>query len=226
MCEACSRAPFLALIGVLTFVVATSPNLSLAADLPDFSGAWDSETWSTVGWPTEPPYTSAGRLAQQAYDADPQDDPARNCISPFLVHQISAPFPHEIIQQEHRATFLYENFHQVRRVWLNGRDHPEDAYPTLMGHSIGWWEGDTLVVDTRNVEAGYMRPQGLPHTENLHVIERYTLLDGGERKQLVITIDDPEYYREPWSVTKTYVRFNEEDILDYDCVPRLHVSGE
>lgn len=226
MCEACSRAPFLALIGVLTFVVATSPNLSLAADLPDFSGAWDSETWSTVGWPTEPPYTSAGRLAQQAYDADPQDDPARNCISPFLVHQISAPFPHEIIQQEHRATFLYENFHQVRRVWLNGRDHPEDAYPTLMGHSIGWWEGDTLVVDTRNVEAGYMRPQGLPHTENLHVIERYTLLDGGERKQLVITIDDPEYYREPWSVTKTYVRFNEEDILDYDCVPRLHLPGE
>ena len=226
MCEACSRAPFLALIGVLTFVVATSPNLSLAADLPDFSGAWDSETWSTVGWPTEPPYTSAGRLAQQTYDADPQDDPARNCISPFLVHQISAPFPHEIIQQEHRATFLYENFHQVRRVWLNGRDHPEDAYPTLMGHSIGWWEGDTLVVDTRNVEAGYMRPQGLPHTENLHVIERYTLLDGGERKQLVITIDDPEYYREPWSVTKTYVRFNEEDILDYDCVPRLHLPGE
>ena len=225
MCEACSRAPFLALIGVLTFVVATSPNLSLAADLPDFSGAWDSETWSTVGWPTEPPYTSAGRLAQQAYDADPQDDPARNCISPFLVHQISAPFPHEIIQQEHRATFLYENFHQVRRVWLNGRDHPEDAYPTLMGHSIGWWEGDTLVVDTRNVEAGYMRPQGLPHTENLHVIERYTLLDGGERKQLVITIDDPEYYREPWSVTKTYARFN-ENILDYDCVPRLHVPGE
>ena len=225
MCEAYDRAPFLVLIGALTFLMAVPPNLSLAADLPDFSGAWDSEVWSTVGWPTEPPYTPAGRLAQQAYDADPQDDPTQNCISPFLVHQISAPFPHEIIQQEHRITFLYENFHQVRRVWLDGRDHPEDAYPTLMGHSIGWWEGDTLVVDTRNVEAGYMRPQGLPHTENLHVIERYTLLDGGERKQLVITLDDPEYYWEPWSVTKIYVPFN-EDILDYDCVPRLHVPGE
>ena len=225
MCEAYGRTPLLALIGVLTFVVAVSPNLSLAADLPDFSGAWESETWSTVGWPTEPPYTSAGRLAQQAYEADPQDDPTQNCLSPALVLHISAPFPHEIIQQEHRVTFLYESFHQVRRVWLDERDHPEDAYPTLMGHSIGWWEGDTLVVDTRNVEAGHMRPQGLPHTEGLHVIERYTLLDDGERKQLVITLDDPAYYREPWSVTKTYARFN-ENILDYDCVPRLHVPGE
>ena len=225
MCEAYDRAPFLALIGLLAFVAAASTNLSLAADLPDFSGAWNSETWSTVGWPTDPPYTPVGRSAQRVYEADPRDDPSKDCIPPALVHQISAPFPYEIIQQEHRVTFLYENFHQVRRVWLDGRDHPEDTYPTLMGHSIGWWEGDTLVVDTRNVEAGYMRPQGLPHTTSLHVIERYTLLDGGERKQLEITIDDPEYYREPWSVTKTYVPFN-EDILDYVCVPRLHVPGE
>ena len=225
MCEAYDRAPLLALMGLLIFMAVGLPNLSFAVDPPDFSGAWDSETWSTVGWPTEPPYTPAGRFAQQAYEADPQDDPTQNCIPPVLVHQISAPFPHEIIQQEHRVTFLYENFHQVRRVWLDGRDHPEDAYPTLMGHSIGWWEGDTLVVDTRSVEAGYMRPQGLPHTESLHLIERYTLLDDGERKQLVITIDDPEYYREPWSVTKTYIRFN-EDILDYDCVPRLHLPGK
>lgn len=225
MREVHGRAPLLVMIGTLLLAAVVSPRPSVAAEVPELSGAWNSETWSTEGWPTDPPYTPAGRSAQDAYEANPSDDPVLNCVQQAVGRMISAPFPHEVIQQEHRVTFLYENFHQVRRVWLDGRGHPDDQYPTLMGHSIGWWEGDTLVVDTRNVEAGYIRPQGLPHTEHLHVIERYTLLDGGERKQLEITIDDPEYYREPWTATKTYARFD-EDILDYVCIPRPHAPGE
>ena len=222
MHEAKARVPLRALIGALLAGVLVSSGPAVAEG--DFSGAWQGEAWSTEGWPTDPPFTPAGRAAQDAYDADRKDDPILNCIQQAVGRIISAPFPHEIIQQEHRITFLYENFHQVRRVWMDGREHPEDEYPTLMGHSIGWWEGDTLVVDTRNVEAGFMRPQGLPHTGNLHLTERYTLLDGGERKQLEITIEDPEYYREPWSVTKTYARFDDV-IRDYVCIPRPHVPG-
>ncbi len=218
------RVSVLVIIGSLLIAVALVPRVSVGAD-ERLAGAWNSETWSTVGWPTDPPFTAAGRAAQDAYEANPSNDPVLDCVQQAVGRMISAPFPHEIIVQDHRVTFLYENFHQVRRVWLDGRDHPEDSYPTLMGHSIGWWEGDTLVVDTRNVEAGHVRPQGLPHTENLHVIERYTVLDGGTRKQLEITIDDPEYYREPWTVTKTYARFDGE-ILDYVCIPRSHVPGE
>jgi len=224
MREANRRVPVLVMIGALLVAVALLPKASVAAD-EDLSGAWNSETWSTEGWPTDPPFTPAGRAAQDAYEANPLNDPVLNCVQQAVGRAISAPFPHEVILQDHRVTFLYENFHQVRRVWLDGRGHPDDSYPTLMGHSIGRWEGDTLVVDTRNVEAGYIRPQGLPHTENLHVIERYTALDGGARKQLEITIDDPEYYREPWTVTKIYARFDEE-ILDYVCIPRSHAPGE
>jgi len=195
-----------------------------AADepVPDLSGVWESEAWSTEAWAEEPPYTAAGRAAQETWAADPAADPSLRCLVP-LGRIISAPLPHEIIQEEDRITILYEYEHQVRRVFMDGRDHPDDAYPTLMGHSIGWWEGDTLVVDTVDVEAGLFRPQGIPYTQDLHMVERFTLLDGGTRMQGEIEIRDPEYYREPWSVTKTYRRTDEE-LKDYECIVREHLT--
>ncbi|MDX1562029.1 MAG: hypothetical protein R3305_03845, partial [Gammaproteobacteria bacterium] len=178
---------------------------SLAADdRPDFSGVWESEAWSTEGWPLEPPFTAAGRAAQQDWEANPDDDPSLRCYIP-LGRIISAPMPHEVLQQEDRMTFLYEYEHQVRRVFMDGRGHP-DSYPTLMGHSIGHWDGDTLVVETVGMEPGLFRPQGFPYTGDLKLTERYTLTDGGARMIAEFIIDDPEYYAETWSVRKSYRR--------------------
>jgi hypothetical protein len=91
-----------------------------------------------------------------------------------------------------------------------------------MGHSVGRIEGDTLIIDTRGVEAGYLRPQGLPHTENLHIIEKHTLLGDG-KKLIELTIDDPEFYLEPWTVNMTWSEVDDE-ILDYDCRIREHIK--
>ena len=90
-----------------------------------------------------------------------------------------------------------------------------------MGHSIGKIEGNTLTIDTIGVEAGYLRPQAFPHGDNLHVIEKHTLLAPG-KKRIEMTIDDPEYYREfsvsmDWSTT-------DDEILDYDCRIRPHLN--
>ena len=177
---------------------------------------------ATAPWPTEPPYTEAGRAAQDYWAAHPEEDPVQICV--FQLWRIaSAPLPHEIIQQDDVIYILYEYEHQVRRIFLDGRGHPEDEYPTLMGHSIGWWDGDTLVIETTNVEDGYLRPQGYPHTTSAVFTERHTLLDDG-RRRLEITIDEPEYYREPWTVTLNWVRFD-DDIRDYECIVRPHVPG-
>lgn len=190
---------------------------------PDFSGVWTQEGWATEPWPSEPPFTSAGKAAQEAWEADNASDPTHRCIF-NLVRIISAPFPHEIIQQENRLTMIYEYQHQVRRVFLDGRGHPEDDYPTLMGHSTGRWDGDTLIIDTTLTEAGYLRPQGFPHTENMRLIERETLLEDGTRRSTEITIDDPEFYREAWTVTIVSKKID-EDIRDYDCIIREHLPG-
>lgn len=192
-------------------------------DVPDFSGVWKFQGSATSSWPLNPPWTVEGLAAQKAWAAAPEKDPAHLCI--FHLGRIaSAPLPHEIIQHDGRVTILYEYQHQVRRIYMDGRDHPKDEYPTLMGHSIGWWEGNTLVVDTTGVEAGYLRPQGLPYTASAHFIERYTLLADGKHKKMEITIDDPIYYREPWSVTLNWSRAD-FDIRDYDCIVRPHVKG-
>jgi len=191
--------------------------------VPDFSGNWALEGSATDPWPVEPPYTAAGRAAQDEWAAHPERDPAHMCVV-HLWRIASAPLPHEIIQQEERLTILYEYQHQVRRVFMDGRDHPEDEYPTLMGHSIGWWDGDTLVIETTDVENGYLRPQGYPHTSDAIFTQRDSLMDDGQRRQLEITIDDPEYYREPWAVTLNWVR-TDDVIRDYDCIVRPHVPG-
>ncbi len=209
---------------VLTALTMVCPALAATQDaVPDFSGVWMLDGSATAPWPTEPPYTAAGREAQAYWAAHPEEDSVRVCV--FQLWRIgSAPLPHEIIQQDDRLTILYEYEHQVRRIFLDGRGHPEDEYPTLMGHSIGWWEGETLVIETTNAEAGYLRPQGYPHTSAAVFTQRDTLLDGGQRRRLEVTIDEPEYYREPWTVTLHWVRFD-EDIRDYECVVRPHVPG-
>jgi hypothetical protein len=197
---------------------------AVAADgVPNFSGVWAMKGSATATWPSNPPWTAEGKAAQAAWAIAPEKDPAQLCIF-HLGRIVSAPLPHEFIQQDGRITILYEYQHQVRRVYLDGRDHPKDEYPTLMGHSVGWWEGDTLIVDTTGVDAGYLRPQGLPYTDSAHFIERYTLLDDGKLKKLVISIDDPAYYREPWDVTLIWSRAD-YDIRDYDCIVRPHVKG-
>ncbi|MBN1238502.1 MAG: hypothetical protein JXB36_08360 [Gammaproteobacteria bacterium] len=193
-----------------------------AAERPDFSGIWAPETWSTEGWPEEPPFTEAGRAAQEAWAADPASDPSHRCVIP-LGRIISAPLPQEVIQLDDRVVILYEYDHQVRRLFLDGRGHP-DSYPTLMGHSVARWEGDTLVAETVAVEPGLFRPQGLPYTGGLTMTERFSLLDGGDRLRIELEIDDPEYYSEPWTVTKHYSR-SDEELKDYECIVREHVPA-
>jgi hypothetical protein len=194
-----------------------------AADRPDFSGVWESEVWSTEGWPTEPPFNDAGKAAQEAWAANPDDDPSLRCLVP-LGRIISAPMPHEIVQQDDRVIFLYEYEHQIRRVFMDGRDHP-DSYPTLMGHTVGRWDGPAIVLETVGMESGLFRPQGLPYTDNLKLTERYWLVDDGTRLLSEITIDDPTYYSEPWTVRKRY-RKSDDEIKDYECIVREHVPAE
>ncbi len=196
---------------------------SLAQTRPDFSGVWFLDGWSTDVWPAELPYTDKGKEAQRVWAEAPENDPTHQCVFQ-LVRITSAPFPHELIQQDERVTILYENEHQVRRVFMDGRSHPDDSYPTLMGHSTGFWEGDSLVIDTVGVEAGYLRPQGYPHSDQIHVIEKRTLLEDGAKKRMEMTIIDSEYFYEPINLVYTYSR-SQEDIQEYECEVREHLPA-
>jgi hypothetical protein len=141
----------------------------------------------------------------------------------------------QIIQQRHQILILYEGDHQYRRIRLNQR-HPVDVAPSWYGDSVGHFEGDTLVVDTVGVRVGpfsMIDRLGTPYSENLHLVERFRLVDrdiaeavmarnefengrlenstsdpNDRRKTLQIqfTVEDPLTFTVPWSASVTYRR--------------------
>jgi hypothetical protein len=114
----------------------------------------------------------------------------------------------QLIQQPDAITFLYSNDHEVRRVRLN-QPHPAHVTPSWYGDSVGHYEGDTLVIDTVGVKVGpfaMVDMYGTPHTEALHVVERYRLLDyedareaeeRGQKELFRIRAADPGFARDP-----------------------------
>ncbi|HWK54868.1 MAG TPA: hypothetical protein VNR18_10895 [Hyphomicrobiales bacterium] len=103
-----------------------------------------------------------------------------------------------------------------REIWMDGRSHPENLKPSYHGHSIGHWEGDTLVVDTVGFnEKMWFDAEGSPHTDQLHLIERFTRLSQ-ERLQYEITIDDPGAYTQPWS-SGFYMDWSSGESFQFVC---------
>lgn len=120
---------------------------------------------------------------------------------------------------ETKSIYVFdENGPQTFRViYMDGRQHPKDLTPSYYGHSIGHWEGETLVVDTVGFnERFWMERQGAPHTDKLHLTERFTRTDNNNMK-IEITIDDPGAYTRPWT-TGFFLRWGvNEEAAEYIC---------
>ena len=199
-------------------------NASPIDDRSELSGLWYNDPGATRNWPStaEVPITPTGQGLVDSWVQD--EDPMLGCIIGFG-RIVSAPFPMELLIDGDRVTILYEYDHQIRRIYMDGRDHPDDLYPTLMGHSVGYWENSTLVVETIGLEGSYFRPSGaLPYSDSVRITERYSSLPGEKQLQIEFTVTDPNYYREPWSVTWTYSPAAE--ILEYRCIVREHLAPE
>ncbi|HYX81044.1 MAG TPA: hypothetical protein VE714_01550, partial [Gemmatimonadales bacterium] len=145
-----------------------------------------------------------------------KDDPEANCL-PTGIPRI-APYPWRIVQTPTHIFFLFEgNIHSYRQIFVDGRPHPDDPDPTWYGHSIGHWEGDTLVVDTVGFNDKFWFDfRGHPHTEKLHTVERYTRTTLGLLENKV-TIDDPGAYSRPFTVTFTARLRPNEELMEYIC---------
>ena len=154
-------------------------------------------------------------------------DPAIRACAPFGTSRlIQQGRPVEIIQIPGRVLFRYEQEHWVRDVWMNEREHPKDLVPTWMGHSIGRWDGDTLVVDTVGFnDLTWLDSPGHPHSEALHLTERYTRVSQ-DTLEIQLTVDDPEIYTKPvTSNTLTYRLMPGGQITEWvNCEDRLRLT--
>jgi len=104
----------------------------------------------------------------------------------------------ELRQFPDAVLLLFGHDHAVRRVYMDGRGHPANLKTTWMGHSIGHYEGDTLVVDTVGInDKAWIDAQGHPHTDALRLTERFRRVDP-QTMEIEMTFDDPKAYAKPW----------------------------
>jgi hypothetical protein len=136
------------------------------------------------------------------------------------------PRPFEIVQIPGRVLVLFEWDHWVRPIWTDGRGHPKDPDPTWMGHSIGRWDGDTLVVDTVGLnDKTWIDSIGHPHSEDLHVIERYRRTKHDEL-EVAFTFDDPKAYTKPWTATVVFGLKPDWELSEMVNCENLDMFGE
>jgi hypothetical protein len=189
---------------------------------PDLSGIWQrpyvpdmsKSNKDQIGSP-DLPFTEAGMKEWKSYDAT-NGDYTGACLPFGLMRSMNSPDPIQIMQNPKYVALLYE-----QNTWFHiipiGKEHVKDARPTWFGDSVGHWEGDTLVVDTVNFN-GRTRLDtiGHPHSDALHVIERFTRTDANHIAYEV-TIDDPKTFTKPWTNKRVFTLRPDWEIMEYSC---------
>jgi hypothetical protein len=146
------------------------------------------------------------------------DDPVpRQCLPPGTPRIYLQPFPFQMVQTPKEILMIFEYDHTVRQIFMDGRAHPEDITPTYMGNSIGKWDGDTLVVDTVGFnDKTWLDRDGHPHSDQLHVIERFHRVDR-DNMTIDINIEDPKVLVKPWKTQLNFQLKPDWDIMELVC---------
>jgi hypothetical protein len=201
-------------------------NLNMERPAPpfDLTGTWyiDGE-WRFLPLPEFTP--AAQEMLDLAAEYRAQgitfNDPTGKCWPPGMPIVMTRVWPIHMIQLP-TAIVMISNFEdQVRWIFMDGREHTDpDLYaPTYNGESMGHWEGDTLVIDTRNFDTKFHNVDGVPISDQFRIIERVRLLEGGEKLEIEYTMTDPANWEGEWVSTKNYARQHKVDFLEVHCLP-------
>ena len=147
-------------------------------------------------------------------------EPHTRCKPSGVAREFQTPYGVEFVElPEQQKIYLFDigGPHTFRTIHMDGRSHPRRGPRSAYGHSIGWWEGDTLVSDTINFHEGFwLDRKGLPHTERLHTIERWTRKDSNTI-EYSLTVDDPGAYTEPWTASVILSWEPNTELFEYIC---------
>lgn len=158
--------------------------------------------------------------AAAAYTAawDPADDPSIQCEYFGAFRTILHNDPILIEQYDDRVVIKPEDMASDRTIYMDGRGHPADGSRTANGHSIGWYEGRTLVVETVAVAANIAEDNlAIHNSDQASSVERYTLSEDGTRLHMQFTLTDPVMYREPLTFERTRLFTPEVSLEDAEC---------
>jgi hypothetical protein len=213
----------LSVVGAFVLSSSLSAQTTTTAGTPNLSGSWrvpyTPNLADALG--KQPPYTAHG--AERWRTVDTAKDPTGTCLPPGPSRVLTSPFPFMIVQQPNMIALLFEYQTLWRAIYMDGRKHPADIadYPEFMGHSIGHWDGDTLVVDTVAInERTWLDTAGHEHSAKLHLTERFRKISE-DKIEWTATFEDPVFFSKPWSITRTFSKFDDskdqDRILPYTC---------
>ena len=214
---------------------ANKPIPRTADGKPDLSGVWQGGGVSLYGEPglskapaapppvnpppkREPlPYQSWAETKTKTFTA--ADDPTLRCLLPGVPRITSMPMPFEIVETPKEVVITYESFHAFRIIPINDKlQHPTDLVPTWMGDSVARWDGDTLVVDATGFnDKTWLSGTGSFHSEDLHVVERFTL-NSDDTITYVATVTDPKVLTKPWTTGALLRRPPNTRVEEYECI--------
>ena len=181
-------------------------------DPHDFSGVWNPAPYlqpkgevnplDLGGSPNPlPPFTPAGRANYEANKKFVNAGDVTSCDPYGTARNFFTPRPFEVINAKDRVLQHFEYYSDWREIWTDGRNYPDDLEPDYMGYSIGKWQADTFVVDSKGYNGKqFLTWQGFPISTEMHQTERWQRVDRDTLK-IVFTFDDPANYAKPWSIT-------------------------
>ena len=191
---------------------------------PDLSGIWQvpgirfllniAVDLKDVNVPFQP---WAAAIYKERVENFGKDDPNNRCLPSITPEKIAVTSPWKVVEIPGETIILYESRTIFRQIFTDGRSFPRDMQPAWQGYSVGKWDGDTFVVETKGFnDKGWLDTNGHPVTDALHVIERYTRKDFGHM-DVAITIDDPKAYTRPWTVIEPAVYQADTELIEYIC---------
>ena len=162
----------------------------------------------------------AAAIQKQRETRNHVDDPYGYCLPPGTPRINFSGAPFKIIQTPQVTAILYETLANstFRQVFTDGRPFPQAMEPTWLGYSVGRWDGDVFVVDSRGFrDGGWLDTlRGRPHSDALHTIERFRRVDIGHM-ELQVTIDDPKAFVKPWTATVALLLQPDTDLIEAAC---------
>ena len=194
------------------------PAPKLANGKPSMNGVWQRPFNQNVEQPYGKPlpYTPLGKKTFDEYDAE-KGDYTGSCLPFGHNRSINGPDPVQFIQTDDQFAFLYEQNTWFKVLPTDGRPHSTRKVPTWYGDSVGHYEGDMLVIVTKNFNGlTKLDTNGHHHSDKMVLTEKFTRRDLGHI-DYEITVDDPVMYTEPWTIKKAFTLRTDWQIQEYSC---------